>query len=299
MATYTVPLLRTRRQLIEDVAHRARDRGNRRWDRREVVRAINDSIYLWSNRVFIPYVYTLSGGWEVGIYEYALPDYISEPLVPQRKILTPYLNEEGNNFQFVWADILGYSVDPSSDGGQSLRVQWNEGVTAATNDARILWWGENYPLPDTADGEDPALHAAIDADDTTLTLDASVDVGRAGYVKVGSEFLQYAGTALDTGRTVLQNLVRGVSSTAAAHSLGDSVEFCMAAPELRLWQVLQWQARANLYDLMLSESPASESEHYQWQMRWNEQRVGEFWRGWVPRPPVIRLSRRSVGHMGR
>lgn len=293
---YTVPYLRTQSQLLDFVARRSRDGGNRRWSREEVVGAINDAVGTWANRVSVPHVYTIVGGWKAGQYEYTLPDYINATLQPQRRILAPFTSGDGTPAnQYVWDDILGWSVEPDGSGGQVLRLQYNEGVRNTENTGRILWWAENGRLPETDDGEDPTLNANIDADDTELTLASSVEVGRSGYVKIGSEFMAYAGTSDDGTNTTLQNLSRGVNSTAASHAQNDAVQFCVAAPNTKLWDVLRMQARANLSELPLVEAPGDEIEHHQWNLRWHSQEIEKFWEAWVPRSPKIKMGRRASG----
>lgn len=294
MSAYVAPLLRTRTQLIKDIEHRMRDRGNRRWKDEEIIRALNDSIALWQGRVSVPYVYTITGGWVSGTYEYSLPDYMGRRIRPQRRVLSPYIDTTTSTTQYVWADVRGWDLDPDGSGGQTLRTQWNEGTPGTTSDARILWWAANGYLPETASV--PALNANIDSDDTSLVLDAVYDVGRVGYVKVNAEWIQYAGVTDDGSNTTLGNLVRGVGSTAASHSSGDSVEFGMAAPETRLWTQLQDQARALLHSLSLSEGPGQEMDHHRWAMQWHQQRADDFWKSYTPDVrPRLRLSRRATG----
>lgn len=294
----TVPLTRTRSQLIADVQHRMRDDGSRRWDRREVVRAINDALLPWSTRVYTPLIYTISGGWVAGQYEYPLPNYITRHVQPQRRVLTPYLQNDGSGSnQYVWADVSGFSIEPDGEGGQLLRTDFNEGTVGAEADARLIWWMHNGPLPDPSSGEDPALASDMTASATSMAVSGVLDVGAAGYVKVGQELIQYAGVTTDGSNTTLSNLVRGAGDTTAAiHTTGDSVEWCIAVQTPTLWQQLYFQAMAHLHALVLTEAPARESEHHQWAMRWHQQAADDFWKQYTPaRGPRLILGRRAVG----
>ena len=293
MTDYIAPTLRTRTQLIKDVEYRQRNRGNRRWDDEEIIRALNDAVQMWSGRVSVPLVYTISGGWVSGTYEYALPSYIPIQMIPQRRVLTPYVSDTGTSNTYIWADVLGWDLEPDASGGQILRTQYNEGVVGTTSDARVLYWAGNGYMPETA--QLPTLNATITSSATSLVLSAVFDVGQVGFVKIESEWIQYAGVTDDGSNTTLSNLVRGVGSTAASHASGKEIDFGVAAPEVRLYQQLYQQALANLHSLTLTDGPAQETAHHQWQMQWQQQMADKFWTGWTPRAPKVKLARRATG----
>tara|TARA_R110000868_G_scaffold21307_3_gene88535 strand:- start:6489 stop:7355 length:867 start_codon:yes stop_codon:yes gene_type:complete len=288
MTTYTTPTLRTRTQLIEGIEHRQRNRGNRRWSDGEIARALNDSLLTWSGRVSIPYVYTITAGWVAGTYEYALPSYIPGKMVPQRRVQTPYVNSDGSTTTYVWADVLGWGLEADGSGGQLLRTEFDEGLAGTTNSARILYWAAPGQLPE----EDalPTLNANITSSETSLVLSAVYDVAAIGYVKIGSEWLQYAGVTDDGSNTTLSNLVRG---TAASHTQGDEIDFGVGVPDVRLFSQLQQQTIANLHALTLTDAPGQETEHHKWQMQWRQQMADAFWASWAPRAPMMKLSRRA------
>ena len=218
---YIAPVVRTQAQLLADVEARLRDTGNSRWTDAELMRAINDGLTAWHGRVLTPFLYafTLTEGERV----YALPAYMTELMLVQA--------ERGQDTDVWWTD-LQFDVEPDGEGGQQLRLV----KKPAAGDGRIIWWGANGHLPATA----PTVHTGGITDaSTSLTLSASVDVGRSGYVKVGAEVMAYAGTTDDGTRTTLTNLTRGALGTTAAAALaGVTVYFCVAAPEPRLWEQL-------------------------------------------------------------
>lgn len=290
---YVIPHLRAQNTLETDLGVRLRDTSNVRWTDAELYAALSDALLKWSGRVSVPFVYTLTGGWVNGQYEYALPDYMGQRITPQRRVVVPYVNSNANSNQYVWADVLGWTTEPDGAGGQYLRVQWNEGVSGATTDGRILWWGEQGPLPTTV----PTVQTEIDSDDTSLILGSLVNVGPSGYIKVGAEWIQYAGFTDDGTYTTLTNLVRGINNTTAAtHTASTAVYFGVALPELRLLDNLYAQAQANAFAYGLVEVNESERQRYEWNMRYQQQLADEFWMRWMPTvSPKMRLSRRGAG----
>lgn len=289
---YTAPHLRAQNTILDELEARLRDTSNARWTDAELYRAINDALLRWSGRVSIPYLYTLSGGWVSGTYEYSVPDYLGTRIQPQRRVLSPYIDTTTNTTQYVWADVRGWDLDPDGSGGQNLRTQWNEGTPGTTSDARILWWGENGPVPVTI----PTVQTEIDSDDTSLVLSAVVDVGQSGYVKVDAEWIQWSGYSDDGSNTTLTNLVRAVNgTTAATHTASTSVYVGVAMPELRLLEQLYHQAMANAYAYGLTDINETERDRYERNMGYYQQLAEEFWMRWTPTPPRMRLTRRAVG----
>lgn len=288
---HVVPVLRTQAQVLADLKVRLRDPSNVKWSAIEMYTAINDALTAWATRVKVPYVYTIVGGWVPGTYEYTIPNYISQPMVPQHKVLMPYINDSGDSYQFVWADILGFTVEPAGDGTQVLRIAFNEGVVGTTNEARLFWWGNNTRVPTTP----PAVQTTIDDDDVSLVLSASVDIDPVGYVKVDAEYIQYAGFTDDGSNTTLTNLVRGVNSTAATHTSTTAVSVCVALPDVKLLDNLYWQAAANAYAFYMTDAADTERERMQWNMRYAQAKADEFWRGWVPHRTHMKLDQRSTG----
>ena len=286
---YVVPELRTQKDLVADVRAMLRDPGRDRWHESEPKRQMNRALEQWHGRVLVPMLYTMAG-WETGVYEYDLPDYIRGPIQPQGKVLVPYVGTNGDTRQLVWADLHGWGLEPDGKGGQVLRLQFNEGVVGASNEARLLWWAENGPMP----LQEVKLASGIGSTDTTLTLDKAPRVGRAGFVKIGDEWVQYAGTSESGGQLTLQNLVRGVRSTASSHSSGDPVLWGVAVTDPTLWTQLSHQTLAYLHGLFLTAAPSREVEHHQWQMRWYQQQADDYWQRFTPaRAPRLKRGRRA------
>ncbi len=290
----TIPHLRPQNTIQSELEARLRDTSNARWTDAELYRSINDAILRWSGRVSLPFVYTITGGGVNGTVEYSLPDYMGKRIQPQRRVYASYVNEDDETYEFVWADVQGYSVEPDGAGGQKLRLQWDEGALGTTSDARILWWGEQGTIPVTI----PTVQTTINSTATSLILSAIVDIGQSGYVYVDKEWIEYSGFSDNGTYTTLTNLVRGINNTtAASHTQSSaSVYFGIAMPELRLLENLYFQSMANAYAYGLTDSNETERTRYEWNMRYYQQLADEFWMRWMPTvSPQMRLTRRARG----
>ena len=292
MSEYVLPQLRAQSTLKDAIEARLRDTANARFSEPEIYNALSDAVLRWSGRVFVPHVYTVSGGWDAGIYEYTLPAYLGRRMQPQRKVAVPYVSESASQ-QYVWADVLGWTVEPNATGGQTLRLQYNEGNIGVVADGRILYWGENGPLPSTV----PTLQTTMTSSVTSLILSTLLPVGQSGFVYVEQEWMEYAGCSHGTAYTTLTNLVRGVGgTTAASHSSAVSVYFGVALPDLRLFENLYPQALANVYAYGLTATNDTDRERHERNWRIQQQLADEFWRMWTPNvAPRIKLSRRTTG----
>lgn len=294
--SYAAPILRTQTELARQMRSRLRDSASKRWSDAEVYASLNDAIEMWAGKVYVPMLYTIANGWSPGIYEYALPSYISQPLTPQRKLLTPYVVEDDSQ-QFVWTDVLGWEIDVDGAGGQVLRTLYSEGVTGTTNDARILWMAPNGRMPEDLP---ILLNAAIATTTaTSLTCDPAErpEIGINGFVKVDNEWMEYHGYTQTPTVTTLSNLVRGVAGTTAATHLDNAeIVWGVAAPEAGVFQQLIMQARALLFEIVQSLGPGRETEDYRFQMRyWQEQADGWWNKRGMLHAPKIRLGRRAIG----
>lgn len=269
----------TQTELLNRTERRQRDTTNKRWTDAEIYEAINDSIEAWGQRVLSPYVYTLTDGLESDSREYTLPQYVHSPMDLQIRVP----GEE------MWTAITSFHVLPDSGTGQLL----NLGYSPPNAEARIVWWGRNSIVPTTV----PTLSSTIDADDTSLTVNAAIDIADAGFIKIEQEWIQYAGKVVGASTTTLSNLVRGVfGTTAAGHNSATAVNWGTTVHRQDLFQQLRYQVSANLHALFLTDASSSEKETHQWAMRYWQQKADEYWRTYTPaRSPKFRLSRESIG----
>lgn len=298
MAQHFSPIIRDQRTLIEGIKKRLRDPGQERWEDGEAYRALNDSVAMWAGRVSSPYIYTITGGLLPNVQEYTIPDYVTGPLEVQRKSHRYWAQYEVllADADYVWATLNGWELERASDGdGQTLRIPVTTSVfSRTTEEARVIWQAENGLVPD----EIMVLDDAIGASAATLDIADMPEVSKFGYLKIDNELIQYSDYTIDSaGLATLTGLVRGVSNTtAAAHSADAEVYFCIAAPDASLFQQLQFQMMASLNSLYITESSATETQHYQWAMRWYQQKADEFWEGFIPLMETkMVLTRQALG----
>jgi len=288
----TLPFLKTQTELLQDMRRRMRDPDGARWPDYEVYTGINDALLTWHNRVTIPHLYTISGGWVAGTIEYTLPGYIHGHIDPQqRRYSSPWPNVSGIGIEATtWVDVQAFTLEPDGSGGQKLRLEF----APSTDDGRIIWWSHNGPVPLTA----PALNAQIDSDDTSLVLSTAVtDIDQAGYIKIDSEWLHYSGVSYGASTTTLSNLLRGVNSTTATtHTSSTSVSWGVGCHRSDLFGQLYNATRSFLHALFLTDAADSERTHHERQAMYYADMARGFWRIYVPnRKPKMRLGREAIG----
>ena len=269
-----------------------------RWTDVQIYNCISIALQGWQGRARVPYVYTITDGWVSGTYDYALPDYIDSRTVQPQAYVSRFdwvdtLQTEGED---TWTDIMGFDVEANAGGGMTLRVHYSQprsSVVGASTAGRVLWWGQPGQVPSTI----PTLSADIAADDTELTIDAKPTIGRTGYVKVGSEWLQYSGVIESASALTLQNLLRGISGTTAAlHSLGDTVTWGVAMDSPALLNALYDGTRIYLMQMWLSNPSSRETAQYEKQLVLYQDQLEKFWKGYKSsRQPRMRLSRQVIG----
>lgn len=286
------PYLRSQGELAAHINNgQMRDPGFARWKLPEVYRAINDALLEWDRRVRLPQIYNLPNGFSTQAYEYALPNYVQEPLDVQIQYTgaTFYGEVLPDGGVPQWRDIASYRVEPDGAGGLTLRL----GYLPPAEAGRVVWWAANGQVPLTV----PKLSSGIDGDDTSLTLDAALTVEQTGWVKIGAEWLFYAGVSRDATTTTLNNLLRAqYGTTAAGHSTGDDVEWGVAADDLRLYNQLYDAVRANLHALFLTDAANQEGGRHGVTMDAYRQRADMFWRTYAPRRRTkLVLDRMALG----
>ena len=267
-----------------------------RWTDVQIYSCMSIALQGWQGRARVPYVYTIAGGWVDGTYEYTLPAYIDAHTVqPQVKVSVdewPELTEE------TWADVMAYSVEPNTSGGHTLRIDYSmpgRDVYGATNEGRVIWWGQPGQVPSTI----PTLSAGITAADTSLTIASKPTIGRVGYVKVNSEWMQYSGYTEAATTLTLTNLIRGLNgTTAASHSTSDTVTWGIAMDTPALLNALYDGARIYLMQMWLSNPSSRETAQYEKQLVLYQDMLNKFWQGYKSsRPPRMRLSRQAIGEI--
>ena len=284
--------LRAQNDSHVQIEQRMRDARNARWGDLELYNAINDCIAgMWGQTVKVPFLYTISGGFVGGTYDYSLPAYVRPPLDVQqlRTVSEIWPYTQLDNSALTWVDVPGYRLEPDGLGGQKLRLE----SATVTTDARVIFWAPNGLVPTTI----PTLNTTIDADDTSVVIAATPEIGDVGYVKIEAEWMSYVGLARGTSTTTLQNVTRGLNyTTATSHNSGVSVYWGLATHRLDVYQHMQTDVMASAHELFLSRAAPEEREHHVFMVRLYKQMSSEFWRKFTPsRPSKMVLSRSAIG----
>jgi hypothetical protein len=270
----------TQYELLQRINRQLRDTVNERWSTIEKYDAINHAVQKWGTKVMVPYVYSLDD-WVSNTREYSLPAYVHEPLDPQYKI-------DGED---IWGTFPAYEVMPTTGSGTLLVLAFYP----PSVDARVIWWTRNSIVPTTVTTVSVELSAVA----TSLTVASAIDVADAGFIKIDSEWIQYAGRVRGASTTVLSNLVRACfGTTAAVHTTTTSVYWGVAVHRTDLYEQLFHQAAAYLFSLFLTDGSAQEREQHQFNMRWNQQEADKYWPNHtMPRAPKMVLGKGAIGHV--
>lgn len=273
--------LRSQTELLAEMEARLRDTSNARWSDAEIYQALNDALDTWYGKVAAPHLYTVPGGWLASTFTYSLPAYLRPPLYPEVERPIPYDHEIDVATTYTWVPVSAVT-EPDGSGGLTLRL-----LQPPHNlDGRIRWYAPNSRVPTTL----PTTSGSTADTATSMTLGSAVDVEDAGYVKVGSEWIAYAGVTRNASTTVLNNLVRGLyGTTAATHNTGASVAWGVAVDDRRLWQQLRDQTQANCYRMEIGDGSVHETSRYEQYMNYYQTRADQFWPTYAPVRPAPRL----------
>jgi hypothetical protein len=271
--------LRDQTTILGDVEARLRDTANARYVDAEIYRAINDALLTWHGRVSVPNVHTISGGWVASTNEYTIPAYVNPAtVIPQMKRTVPYSlwGQLASDISQQWTDIPGWTIEPDGSGGNVLKFD----IPPYSTEGRLLWFGINGPVPATI----PAVGTEQSAAATTLVLSSAVDCIDNGFVKCGSEWMQYSGVTRGASTTTLNNVLRAYDggAVAAIHAVAATVAWGVAMPRLELYRTLLDQAMVFLHELYLSDASPKEIQVHQQMVSFYQARIDKFWRSWVP-----------------
>lgn len=263
-----------------------------RWTDAEYYHAINRALSSWANRVRVPWLYTLTDGWSSSTYAYSLPSYMDAYVRPQ--VVAPAsawrdLAPEGS--VLTWDDLTGWTLEP--DGSGALVLRWQ---TAPIGDqGRIIWYMPVSTVPTEAATLTEALTDT--ATSATVQIPLGFTPAKAGWIKIGDEWIQYAGVAHASQSVTLQNLVRAqYGTTADAYDAESSVYWGVAADRDDLWSVLDDQVMEHLHAMFMTDASNTETDTHAVMMKYHGDRVQAFWRGYLPswRPRML-LTREAIG----
>lgn len=284
--------LKTQAEILAEIEALVVDTSNNLWTDANIYAALNNAIQGWGNRVFLPRLYSLTGGLAGGTYEYTLPSYIRTPLEVQAAITR--LTDDQEN-ELYWITLTGWTLEPAADGTHKLRIYLSYDTEDSTTDCRILWWAENGPVPTTV----PTLSGTLAADGTSLTTSAAVasTIPDVGWVKIDGEWMSYSGVSRGASSTTLSNLVRGLyGTTAASHSSTPSIYWGVAVDDTRLWEQLSDAIVARLHYQQIHRGTQDDRSNHERIMGYAQDRADAFWRrtGYVAQFRPKFLLHRSV-----
>mgnify|MGYP000914620258 CR=1 FL=1 len=283
--------LRAQSDIKTQVRAVLRDTGSARWTDAEVYQAMNLALATWQGRVSVPMLYSLPGGLDAGVNEYAIPGYIRPPFKPQYLALGADGVQIDDTVYYEWQDIRDWDADPDAEDGWVLRIR----SPISSTEARIIWYAHNGSVPTTI----PAIPAAgdITATSTSVQANAALDVGDAGYVFCGSEWMGYAGLTRAASATTLGNLVRGVNdTTAAVHAAAATLTWGIAAPSGDLYLQLIDQTAMFLHQMFLGQASPNERDLHERMISYFKGNAEMFWRRYVPaRSPRFRAPATRAG----
>lgn len=271
--------------IIEELSVRASVSGDSPWNTKQMYAGINGALRTW-NRVRIPYIYTISGGWSGNSYTVALPSYMDHNYVRPQILSTvthPYV-EFGDNALTTWIDLPGWLTEPDGSGGWTLRLT---GLPYAEQ-GRIMFWMNPLPVPPMADGEFPTITGDITSASTSVTISTPHrQIPQVGYILIEGEWLQYAGIEGNAGESTwtLSNLTHAVLNTtnvSQSHSSGAEVEWGVPADDVSLYEILLTKAESILHRMFLTSGAPNEKEDHKWAMRYLDAEVAEAWKGYSP-----------------
>lgn len=272
---YTQPYLKTASQMRSEMRQYVRDPSSatERWSDDEYYLALNRALRSLTGRVYVPALYTLTGGFTSGVYEYTLPDYVREPFsVELRRELSSLLlqGSDGGTTDFTWKQVIGWRTEPDGSGGQKLRLH----SLPFDVSARIIYFVENGSVPIDA----VTLAANVDTDDTTITVTTSEDVPPTGWIKINSEWIEYHGRDKASASVTLNNVLRARYDTSAgSHVLGDTVLWGVAVDQPQVWNVIDLLWEIELHRFFLTQAAQEERRRHQEQIMWLDGQVKDFW----------------------
>lgn len=267
--------LRAQDDLLSAVQRRLRDSGMSRWTETEIYDALNRALDGWHGRVSVQASYELANGWPNDVFEVALEDWLPDDVRPQAQWpVDPLLPNEVT--LSTWKDLSTWQVEADTDGTRTLRLN----LVPYNGQVRLLFPVRNGHVPLSA----VVLSGALTSTATTLTVaQALPDVARVGWVRIGAEWLQYAGVTVGGATTVLSNLLRGQhDTTAGSHADGATVTWGVAAPNHSLFVQLLDQTCAYAHEYYLADGSPKERDLHERMLSYYQGRADLAWRKHTP-----------------
>jgi hypothetical protein len=288
--------LKTQSELRDEVEDYLNDSGNTLATAAQYYGALNRALSLWAGRVVFPHLYEFSFGG--GDFDYALPSYIRRPfylLIRQSILGYPQASGDSDN-SYTWQPFVSYDLQPNGTGGFDLHLH----SYPYAESGRIVWLAENGRFPTTA----PTTNGEISSTATSvvLTVTGAPPINDAGYIKINSEWMSYAGvTRTSSTAYTLSNLVRGLYGTVAAtQATASAVSWGIGCDDERLWQQLYDRTGSFIHLLNMNKSTNEDKATNEKLYVALKDNADRFWRneGYVSqRAPRLVLTRGALGAM--
>lgn len=288
--------LKTQSDLRDEVEAYLNDSTNQLATAAQYYECINRALGLWSKRVVAPQLYEFD--FAAGIFDYALPRYIRRPFyIEIRKTIFGLHGVQLDiDDTFSWQDFVAYDVKPNGTGGFDLHLH----SYPYAESGRITWFAENGPVPTGS----PVTNGSTTSTATSVvvTVSASPFINDSGYIKIGSEWMSYAGVTRTSATSyTLTNLIRGLyGTTAATHNTASAVLWGIAVDDDRLWQQLYDRAGSYVHMLNLHKSTVEDTNRHEKLLVLMRDAADNFWvrEGYVSqRAPRFVPKRGSLGAM--
>jgi hypothetical protein len=285
----TIPYLRSQSDLLTEIKVLVRHSSGTRWSDAEYYTALNSVLYTWADNVKMPFLYTITNGWVASDYDYALPSYIRPPIFPQLLRRIPYYEYEVESTTSSWQDVIGWELEPDGDGGQVLRLF----AAPRSDEARVGFFAPNSRVPTTI----PTTSGSTASSATSVTLESAVEVDDVGFIKIGAEWMSYAGVDRGASTTTLNNLNRALNgTTAATHNTSSNVLWGVGMDTLSLQKLLFDQWRSFLHAYFIQDGGTHEIGRHEKGLGYYEQLATNFWPTYRPqrKRPRLTLSRKAL-----
>jgi hypothetical protein len=278
-----IPYLRSQSDLLTELGVKVRDASHARWTSAEKYTALNEVLMSWAEKVKLPHVYTITGGWVAGTYEYALPAYVRPPIFPELLRQQPDLAYTNLGTTTNWQPVVGWELESDGAGGQIIRLY----APPRTLEGQVVFYSPNSRVPTTV----PTTSGSTSSTATTMTIGSAIDVDDVGYVKCEAEWMAYYGVTRASATTTLNNLVRGLyGTTTATHNSGSSVYWGVALDDMRLHAMLLDGWKAYLHAYYLQDGGTHETGRHEKALGLYEQKMAAFWPMYSPHRKTLGLT---------
>lgn len=293
-------ILKTQTELLDEIRAETGDPSSGGlWTTPNIYRAINRTLNVWSGKVVLPRLYSFTGGFVSGTWQYSVPTYIRGDVeVEIRLAIHSVLGVvQEDDETLTWTTVFSGFLEPDSASGESAVFRFH--TLPYTQDGRIKWWAANGSIPTPATL--PKTSGALTSSDTSVTITTTSFVSDVGWIKINAEYMSYAGISRTATTVTLSNVQRGLfGSTAASHLTAQDVDWCVGADDPALWEHLLRQSIAFLHESRLHRGAVQDRANHEKMVNHMMAQADSLWRtsGYVTQKnPRLMLDQTALGRM--